>query len=260
MNDSISVICPVYNSRRFILKAIDSIINQSNYPYELIIVDDGSVDDTYNFLKEYLGKLNLKFTYKIFRVKHKGPGAARNKGVREARGKWISFIDSDDIWSKDKISEMKKIIRSNDSTNFICHNEVFVSLTGEKKKLDYFSKYKPSEELVKQLFNQNLFSTSAVTCKKRLFNDIGYFDENLLSSQDYDLWLKFSEKINLYFSKKYLGFYIQRSGNISSGNWFFRLKNEIIIINRYRYFVNNNIVFKRLLILIMASLYNLLKR
>ena len=164
---TISVVCPVYNSRNFILKTIDSIINQSNQPDELIIVDDGSTDNTPEFLEEYLNKSNLKFKWKVLIQEHKGPGAARNKGIRDSSSNWIAFIDSDDIWSENKIIETKRIIKSNNKINFICHNEFFIDLQGNKEKLDYFSNYSNDKPLVNQLYYRNLFSTSAVVCKKK---------------------------------------------------------------------------------------------
>lgn len=257
---NISVICPVYNSRNFVLKTIDSIINQSKHPYELIIVDDGSIDNTSEFLKEHLDKINLEFKWKILIQKHKGPGAARNTGIRESSGNWVAFIDSDDIWSENKIIETIKIIKSNSKLNFICHNEIFIDLYGNKEKLDYCSKYSNDKPLLKQLYCRNLFSTSAVICKKSLFDKIGGFDEKLMSSQDYDLWLKLSNDINLFFSDKYLGNYIQRKGNISSGNWVSRLRNEIVIANRYSHLVKKNIFLRRILFMILTSFYNFIRQ
>ena len=249
----ISVVCPVYNSKNYVKKTIDSIIKQDLKPREILFIDDGSNDGTPQFINEILINKNLELKWKIFKSTHKGPGAARNIGIKNAKSNWISFIDSDDIWKKNKLKKINEIITLNSEVNFITHNEKYLRKDGSILHLNYNKKYKQNKSLEKQLFQENILSTSAVTCKKSLFLSEGYFDETLMSAQDYELWLKLSKKIKIYFLNDYLGTYVERDGNITSKNWIFRLKNELIILNRYRHYVNFNSYVCRLFLLILRS-------
>ena len=93
----ISIIIPTYNRAKFLLEAVNSVFNQTVKPFEIIVIDDGSNDNT----KEVLENLDVKYIYQ----KNRGVSSARNRGVKEAKGDWICFLDSDDIWLEDKLKE-----------------------------------------------------------------------------------------------------------------------------------------------------------
>ena len=247
----ISIVCPVYNSKNYVKKTIDSIIKQDLKPREIIFIDDGSNDGTPQFITEILVNKNLEVKWKIFKSTHKGPGAARNIGIKNAKSNWISFIDSDDIWEKNKLKKINEIITLNSEVNFITHNEKYLKKDGSIIHLNYSKKYNQNKSLEKQLFQENIFSTSAVTCKKSLFLSEGCFDETLMSAQDYEIWLKLSKKIKIYYLNDFLGTYVERDGNITSKHWIFRLRNELIILNRYRHYVNFYTYVCRLFLLIL---------
>ena len=230
----ISVICPTYNSSKFVLTTLESVLKQIKMPDELIISDDGSTDDTVDVIENYLKTHNKKLNYKIIKNAHQGPGAARNKGILASSGEWIAFIDSDDIWYENKIEEIEKVIRTDKKFNFICHDEILIKKNGHKYPLQYSLKYNSKMSLFDQLYNSNIFSTSAVVCKKKLLIEQSLFDEDLMSAQDYDLWIKLASKIKLFIINKPLGEYIERKGNITSKNIFRRYKNEIFIASKYR--------------------------
>jgi len=249
----ISVVCPVYNSKGYVKKTLDSIINQDLKPREILFIDDGSSDGTPQYLNEILSNKKIKIKWKIFNCNHNGPGAARNIGIKNAKSNWISFIDSDDIWERNKLKKVNDIIKLHSNINFISHNEKHLKSDGSILHINYIKKYDQNNSLEKQLFLENIFSTSAVTCKKSLFHNEGYFDETLMSAQDYEVWLKLSKKIKLYFIDEFLGTYIERDGNITSSNWKLRLRNELIILNRYKHYVNFNIYWYRIILLVLRS-------
>lgn len=229
-----SVICTTYNSASFVERTLVSIIDQTYKDYEIIISDDGSSDNTW----EVCGKFLQNYTenpYRIIRNVHRGPGAARNAGLRVAQGQWIALLDSDDCWEKYKLERVIEVIQLNREINFICHNEQFNLINGGEKILDYAAMYNVEKPLVPQLFRQNLFSTSAVVFAKKLLNYSGYFNERLMSAQDYEMWLKMSPKIKVYFMQDCLGYYFERADNISSTNWFKRWFNVLKI-----YFMHHN--------------------
>jgi glycosyltransferase involved in cell wall biosynthesis len=256
----ISIVCPTYNSKLFIERTLKSVISQTVKPLELIISDDGSTDGTLDFIKNFFDSNEVEFEYKIIQNPHKGPGASRNEGIRAARGDWIAFLDSDDIWYPDKISQIQNAINNNLNINFICNNELLVSKKNKKRLMNYSKRYNPNIKLFDQLYTANLFSTSAVACKRSLLINNSLFDEKLLSAQDYDLWLKLSPDIKLYFINKPLGEYIEREGNITSKNIFRRYKNEIFIASRYRDRVSLLKYLKRIIYIQISFLSQLLKK
>ena len=229
----ISVICPTYNSSKFVLTTLESVLKQIKMPDELIISDDGSTDDTVDVIENYLKTHNKKLNYKIVKNAHQGPGAARNSGIKNSTCEWIAFLDSDDIWYPNKISKIHEIISQNEDVNFICHNEMHVSKGNKKYAVDYSKKFNADKTIFEQLYVSNLFSTSAVVCKKDLLVNHGMFDESLMSAQDYDLWLALATNINVYFAKEILGEYTIRPGNITSSSMIKRLRNEIKIAKKY---------------------------
>lgn len=229
----ISVVVPVYNSEDFIEKTISSVASQKHLPQELILVDDGSTDNTVACIKKLITSfpdLNIR----LILEQHKGPGHARNIGVLTASCPWIAFLDSDDIWLPDKLSQFVMVQKVNLNANFFCHNEIHENIDGKKNLVDYGKGYVNRQTLASQLYLKNRFSTSAVICKRDLIIESGGFDEELSSAQDYELWLRISPNINLIFIQKYLGIYIVRVGNITSGSIWRRFKNTIIVLWRHR--------------------------
>ena len=235
--NKISVVIPTYNSQNYIIRALDSVINQSRSPDEIIISDDGSRDNTLIVIKNWI-KNNKKISIKILKNDHSGPGAARNIGIKNASHCWISFLDSDDTWRYDKIELVKKVILKEHQLNFITHLEYHRSISGVKSlisnRLKKLITTKKIFSLEKELYLSNLFSTSAVTIKKELLSRFGFFDEKLDNAQDYDLWLKLSKKINLKVILKPLSTYYSSKDSITSRPFSKRIKCELIICFRYK--------------------------
>ena len=229
-----SVVCPVYNSEKFITKTINDVLNQTLLPHELIIVDDGSSDNTINVLNTIFNSYNGLVKLKLILSNHSGPGAARNEGIRACQNEWIAFIDSDDGWEKNKLYEVAKVIELNPFVNIICHNENFVRLNYPPIKLNYSLFFEINKSISFQLYKRNLFSPSATVCHIKLFNELGFFDEDLSSSQDYDLWLKLSPIMQPAFISEILGTYYERNGNISSSKLKKRFVNHTKVLIRHR--------------------------
>ena len=153
----ISVVCPVYNSRSFVSETLDSVICQTVQPFELLIVDDGSVDGSAEFIEEYLGKNNIDFFWQVIRLKHEGPGAARNAGIRAAKGDWIAFLDSDDRWYSKKLEIVRSHIVSHPDINFFCHDEIMLTNSGTELHLTYGKYRQNGDSLQSCLFARNVF-------------------------------------------------------------------------------------------------------
>jgi glycosyltransferase involved in cell wall biosynthesis len=225
---------------------------------ELLIIDDGSTDGTPTFVTRYLEAVNPRFTFTILQCNHRGPGAARNVGIRAAKGSWIAFLDSDDLWLAGKLEAIFKIIRKEPTANFVCHNEYYSRLDGTIVQLDYSQYYNPKMPLPPQLYSHNCFSTSAVACLRTVFNQHGFFDESLMSAQDYELWLRLSPHLNIAFSHERLGIYVQRHDNITSGSALRRMRNELIISQRHRQHASYCTYAKRMMYIILYYAKSLL--
>ncbi len=230
----ISVVCPTFNSAKFIEATLATILTQTRPPDELVISDDGSSDNTAEVVERYLSEQKPVFPWRVLRNKHRGPGAARNAGIREAKAEWIAFLDSDDLWDAIKLERMIECIQAHPAVNFFSHDEWCIKTTGCRRKLEYGLRYSPDRPFPPQLYFANMFSTSAVTCSRELLMNHGGFDESLMSAQDYELWLRLSPSIRPLFLRETLGCYVERKGNITSTNLLKRMSNELRIAWMHR--------------------------
>jgi teichuronic acid biosynthesis glycosyltransferase TuaG len=246
-----SIICPTFNSEKFIEKNIRSILNQTYQDYEIIYSDDGSSDQTLTILKKYKNFfLEKNINIQILKNSHYGPGAARNKGIKSSNYEWISFIDSDDEWEKHKLERVASIIKNNSNYNCVVHNEFLKKIDENILKLDYKKNFNPNKSIYKQLFLRNLLSTSSVSLKKKLIEDANYFDESLANAQDYDLWLKIGDNFNLCFLSDYLGTYNERSANITATPYKYKIKNLMKILKKNKRYISKVFYYYRFMRLI----------
>ncbi len=181
-NPLVSVIIPTYNRGWILNEAIDSVLAQDFQDFELIVVDDGSTDDTREILDTY-GREII-----VLRQTNKGVSAARNRGIVQAGGQLVAFLDSDDIWLPRKLSRQVDF--------FNLHPDAIINQT-EEIWIRNDARVNPKERHRKasgMIFERSLelclVSPSAVMIKKTLFDAVGVFDENLPACEDYDLWLR----------------------------------------------------------------------
>jgi len=183
---SVSVIIPTYNRGWTLRAAVDSVLTQTYRDFELIVVDDGSTDDTVEILPSYGPDIQ------VLRQANAGVSAARNTGVRSAKGAFIAFLDSDDRWFPDKLGVQVDFFASHPEA-VICQTEETWIRKGKRvnpKKVHE----KPSGRIFKASLALCLVSPSAVMLRKALFDEIGGFDETLPACEDYDLWLRVSAR------------------------------------------------------------------
>jgi glycosyltransferase involved in cell wall biosynthesis len=180
----VSVIIPTYNRGWILREAIDSVLAQDYTDYELIVVDDGSTDDTRKILGSY-GRDII-----VLRQPNQGVSAARNRGIAESHAQLVAFLDSDDLWLSQKLTRQVAFFQSNPDA-MICQTEETWVRNGvrvnPKKRHHKLSGliFEPSLALC-------LVSPSAVMIRKTLFDTVGLFDERLPACEDYDLWLRIS--------------------------------------------------------------------
>lgn len=182
----VSVVLPTHNRGWIVKSAIDSVLAQDYGPMELIVVDDGSTDDTPRLLSAYGNRLHL------IRQDNRGVSAARNTGIRAATGELIALLDSDDEWLPDKLNAQVDYFNTHPDA-LICQTEEIWMRNGVRVN--------PGKRHRKQagmIFERSLalclVSPSAVMMRRALLEEVGLFDESLAACEDYDLWLRIAWK------------------------------------------------------------------
>ena len=190
--EEISVIIPTYNRCDLLKRAINSVIKQTITPKEIIIVDNGSTDQTYQMVSSLFPEINY------FIEKKRGVSAARNKGILESKSKWIAFLDSDDAWKPTKLEkQMEYSVFNQDKYRIIHTDETWYR---NKKFLNQLKKHKKSGgNIFKNSLHLCCISPSSVVLKKQIFDDYGLFDENLEVCEDYDMWIRITAKEEVGF-------------------------------------------------------------
>lgn len=192
----ISVIIPTYNRKNLVVKAIKSVLAQSYKNYELIVVDDGSDDGSGEYIKQYFPQI------KLLQQENKGVSSARNIAIKHAKGKWIAFLDSDDLWHNDKLETQISYLNQNPEYK-ICHSEEIWIKDGIR--INPMHKH---QKLAGDIYHKSVelcsISISTVILHKEIFTQIGLFDENLPACEDYDLWLRVTALHPVLFYNEYL--------------------------------------------------------
>lgn len=216
---TISVIITMYNSAKTIVQALESVRLQTMVPYEVILIDDGSKDATIEVVERYLNDhREFKEHVRMLSQANGGVAAARNTGIRAATGEWISFLDSDDYWKKNRIRRVIKEIEKNPDANMISHGITIVDqLNGIRHdKVLGEKRYNRKKALFPQLYRGNFLTPSATMIKRELIESVGGFDKTINSAQDYDLWLKLSlNGGKLHYFSDCLTYYIIRPRSAS---------------------------------------------
>ncbi len=208
-NELVSIITPSYNSERFISKTIDSVLSQTYQNWEMIIVDDVSTDNSNEIIESYIKKDSRIKLIKL--IKNRGPAVARNIAIKEAKGRYIAFLDADDLWHPEKLKKQICFMNANNYgltyTNYETINE-----NGDKLNTIVMSPKKLS-------YNQ-LLKSNKIGCLTVIYDikKIGKIYMPLIKKrQDYGLWLKILKKIDYAYNvNEVLGIYRIMSNSISS--------------------------------------------
>jgi len=195
----VSVILPVYNREAFLRQTLDSLVVQSYKSFEVIVINDGSNDSSVGIIEEYLKGYPQLFS--LFSQDNRGVSSARNLGISKARGEFIAFLDSDDLWIRDKLQVQLDYMLKHKCS--ICQTDEAWVRNG--KKVNHMKKHtKRSGKIFIDSLPLCIVSPSAVMIKKEVFQQVGGFNEALPVAEDYDLWLRISLIYPIYFIKQKL--------------------------------------------------------
>ncbi|MDX1810156.1 MAG: glycosyltransferase [Sulfurospirillaceae bacterium] len=211
----ITTIIPTFNRASHITTAIESVINQSYKVDEIIIVDDGSTDNTQEILERFQD-------LKVIKTKNRGVSSARNIGIKEATNEWICFLDSDDEWLSEKIKSQILLHNEREDILFSHTSEIWQK---DGKIVKYPKRLaKPEGHCFLENLSTCKIAASSVMVHKSVFDDIGCFDEDMRVCEDYDMWLRISHKYELGHVKEAM--IIKKAGHA-------QLSNSIFAIDRY---------------------------
>lgn len=178
----VSVILPTCNRAWIVAEAIDSVLAQEYAPFELIVVDDGSTDDTVKLLAGYGDRI------RVISQENRGVSAARNRGIQAAKGNLLAFIDSDDCWLPGKLARQVAYMNAHPEMA-ICQTEEYWIRNGRRVNPGLRHQKQAGDIFVASLA-LCLISPSAVMLRRDLIDAVGDFDETLPACEDYDLWLR----------------------------------------------------------------------
>ncbi len=191
MNPLISVILPTYNRARYLKRSIDSVINQHLQPDELIIINDGSTDNSTQVIKATCRR--AEFPVRLLQQKNKGAAAARNTGILESRGDLLCFLDSDDWWDPAKIA-LQSAEHSKNPDILISHTREIWFRKGVR--VNQKKKHAPANGFIfSACLKMCVVGMSTVMARRELFDRYGLFDPALPCCEDYDLWLRIAGEV-----------------------------------------------------------------
>jgi len=211
----VSIIIPTYNYGRFLQTAIDSAFAQTFKDFEVIVIDDGSTDDTKGIIQSKYAH-RIKYIYQ----EHKGAPAARNRGFREAKGEYVVFLDADDWLSEEYLEYKVNVLNNNEDIGWVYSDWYYVDDKGlleRVSKSPSFYKRKLEGDISSELFSSgNYITTDAVLIRKACIEKVGGFDESLPALQDYDLWLRVSMHYRVKYLNMALSYSLVHSDSLSS--------------------------------------------
>ncbi|MGA1863692.1 MAG: glycosyltransferase family 2 protein [bacterium] len=214
----VTCIITTFNRANYLKQAIDSVLAQDYGMFELIVVDDGSTDDTASIVKGYGTQLKYIFQH------NKGASAARNLGLEMAEGEYIAYLDSDDLWEPRKLSIQTRFLDQN--TDFpLCYTQEIWYRKGVRVNPGYKHR-KYSGHIFTKCLPLCIISPSSAMIRRKALEDLGGFDEVLPAAEDYDLWLRITAAQPVYFIP--IPLIIKRGGHQD------QLSRKVINLDKYR--------------------------
>lgn len=241
MSFSIDVIVPVYNGMPYVIRTLRSIANQTYKPNRVIVVNDGSKDNTLEEIQKFIQENHLNF-FEIHSKLNGGHSSATNFGIKLSKSNFVALVDADDLWAPQKLEKQINVFKnSNDPKLGVVYCD-FDSIDADDKPI-YFPTFKLDKNATGYLFDAllkrgNLIagSNSAVLIKKSVLEEFNIFDEKLRCGEDWEMWIAMSQKYHFDFSPEKLTF-IRRHPSALSNQNMIHTHSNIYILNKWKYSV-----------------------
>jgi glycosyltransferase involved in cell wall biosynthesis len=205
----VSVVIPTFNYAQYVTYAVQSVLNQSVSDFEIILVDDGSTDNTQAVLAPF--QPHIRYIYQD----NRGLAAARNTGIRAAAGEYIAFLDSDDWWLPTKLERQVALLDRRDELGLVycdfCWQYDETGTVVRSPQRGWFR----SGFVFADLLVQNFIQTPTPIVRSQVFNAVGLFDESLPAREDWDMWLRIAARFEIAFVDEVLAIYRFHSRNMS---------------------------------------------
>jgi len=201
-----SVIIPLYNKELSISSTLQSVLNQTYTEFEVVIVNDGSIDKSAEKVEAF-DDTRIRLIYQD----NTGVSAARNKGIEEAKYEWIAFLDADDLWMEEHLNTLREMIDSYPEHKAICNSYV---LSSKKNTLEVNEgNIKIVDDYFEEAIKCHFFWTGVVCIHKSLFEKVGYFNTQLSRGEDLDIWMRIGRNYSILWGNKTTAIYNQESEN-----------------------------------------------
>lgn len=209
----VSIITPVFNGEKFLAKAIESALDQTYQNFELLIVNDGSTDNSFAIIKPFLKDSRVIY----IEQKNAGVAAARNTAIKHAKGKYIGFLDQDDLWLDNKLEVQVAALEQDKSVALVHSKQDFID--SHSNKIDYEWVTGASGYCFRENFKKNRIAVLTVLIRKTIIEEIGLFNEQLSGADDYEMWLRVTLKHPIKYIDQSLVFYRFHDNNVSKDSF-----------------------------------------
>jgi glycosyltransferase involved in cell wall biosynthesis len=209
----ISVVIPLFNNKKYIKECIDSVLCQTDPVYEIIVIDDGSTDDSVLEIQEYIDTNKIRY----YRQENMGTSAARNHGIKVAKGNYIAFLDADDVWVPEKIAKQKIVLSKNKDIG-ILHTNISC-IDGLGAFVDegvHGPKHDASGYCLEYVIQYCGIGLSSVIIPKHVLYETGLFDPSIAYTEDYELFIRVAKKYRIYHIDEALSLYRVHGDNLTS--------------------------------------------
>jgi len=232
----VSVVIPCYNGEKFIYGAIESVLNQSYQNFEIIIVDDGSTDNSKSVIQPFLRDQRIRL---VEHGQNKGIPAARNTGIKASKGRFVAFLDQDDLWLPEKLDKQIAIFeKGSGNVGLVFSKMVIVLITGRLNKRYLSAQVAPSrinqlskQEVLKALFMNNFVPMITTMVRRECMDTVGLFDERIRGgADDYDFCLRLATRYAVQYIDMPLAVRQIHFANYSNPERFF--EDELLIIDK----------------------------
>jgi len=241
----VSVIIPTYNAAHFLLRTLDSVLSQDYPKVEIIVIDDGSTDETDRVVAYYIPR---GVSY-IRQENSGGPSKPRNVGIRKAAGKYVFLLDSDDLMLPSKIRRSVAFLEKSPDIGLLFTDFVVIDEAGSRSDRSFLATYPGFQALPRRsvdddiyviqrdaahagLIAENFIGTSGVAVPRHVFEEIGWFDEQLRSSEDRDLWFRIASKYDIGYLQMIGHCYRVRAGGITQRDALLNAPDRIEVFRR----------------------------
>jgi len=226
----ISVIIPTYNSKKYIGEAISSVLRQTCTDYEIIVVDDGSTDNTKDIIDTNFPQVRYYY------ISHHGVSRARNYGIQRARGEFIAFLDADDLWLPEKLERQIDVFNADQELGFVFTEHRVFDTNGIREATFSKKERLMKGDIIKNIFFYSHVALPTVMVRRQVFQEIGCFEESMKAAEDDNLWMRIALKFRIHLLDEVLVHIRSTENSLSrttSNLYEGSLKNIELIENKY---------------------------